>query len=119
MQFSAPNNCVDFLTKQRIITTAILNQYECGFENAVFDNTILEDLIHSAVVCEINYKNDAYLEFFKTLETSDVDFGEQFFILLTCSETELYTRKDHDPSRQRKHFSQNLELFKLKQQIFP
>ena len=56
LQFSAPNNCVDFLTKQRIITTAILNQYECGFENAVFDNTILEDLIHSAVVCKLNLR---------------------------------------------------------------
>jgi hypothetical protein len=72
---------VDFLTKQRIITTAILNQYECGFENAVFDNTILEDLIHSAVVCKLNYKSDAYLEFFKTLETNEVDFSEQFVIL--------------------------------------
>ena len=118
LPFSAPDNCVDFLANQRVIITAILNQYAGGFENAIFDTSILEYLIHSAVVCELKYNSDAYLEFFKTLETSEVDFGEQFFILLTCSETELYKRKDSDYSRQRKHFSQNLELFKLKQQIF-
>ena len=80
-QFSAPNNCVDLLTSQRVIITATLNHYAGDFENAVFDTSILEYLIHSAVVCELNYKSDAYLEFFKTLETNEVDFGEQFVIL--------------------------------------
>lgn len=118
LPFNPPNSCVDFLANQQVIIEAVLNKYVNGFKNTVFDTSILEYLIHSAVVCELNYKNDTYLEFFNTLVIHDINFEEQFFILLTCRETELYARKDHDQSRQRKHFDSNLKLFKLKQKIF-